>query len=132
MTPPEGGRPSLVRFDSTATGPMLYQPKHIANVSLGYNYKGFNTWLSFQYNGQIYTGKNYFIHELDRIKENFYRIDLQMTYELPIKIPGRLQLLGNFANLSNFVETSKLAGDPRYTYQEKYGWTVDLGVRDRF
>ena len=132
VIPPEGGRPTLVRFDSTATGPMLYQPKHIANVSLGYNYKGFNTWLSFQYNGEIYTNKNYYVHELDRIKENFYRIDLQMTYELPLNIPGRLQILGNFANLSNFMETSKLAGDPRYTYQEKYGWTVDLGVRYRF
>lgn len=132
VVPPGGGRPTIVRFDSTATGPMLYQPKHIANVSLGYNYKGFNTWLSFQYNGEIYTGKNYYIHELDRIKENFYRLDLQMTYEFPLKIPGRLQLLANFANLSNFLETSKLAGDPRYTYQEKYGWTVDLGIRYRF
>ena len=132
VIPPEGGRPTLVRFDSTATGPMLYQPKHIANVSLGYNYKGFNTWLSFQYNGEIYTDKNYYLHELDRIKENFYRLDLQVTYEIPLRIPGRLQILGNFANLSNYMETSKLAGDPRYTYQEKYGWTADLGIRYRF
>ena len=132
VIPPEGGRPTQIRVDSTATGPMLYQPKHIANVSLGFNIRGFNTWLSFQYNGEIYTSKNYYLHELDRIKENFYRIDLQMTYDLPLKIPGRMQILGNFANLSNFMETSKLAGDPRYTYQEKYGWTVDLGIRYRF
>jgi TonB-dependent receptor len=130
---PEGERrPVTIRIDSTSTGPMRYQPKHIANVSLGYNYKRFNTWLSFQYNGKILTSKNYYVPELDRIKESFYRLDLQMTYDLPLKIPGRLQILGNFANLSNYVETQKLVGDPRYTYQEKYGWTADLGIRYRF
>jgi hypothetical protein len=111
---------------------MLYQPKHIVNFSLGFNYKGFNTWLSLQYNGEIYTRKDYYVHDMDHIKENFYRVDLQMTYYLPLRIPGRLQLVGNFANLSNFLETRKLAGDPRYIYQEKYGWTADLGIRYRF
>ena len=59
VVPPGGGRPVQVRVDSTTTGPMLYQPQQIANISLGFNYKGFNAWLSFQYNGLIYTGKNY-------------------------------------------------------------------------
>ena len=59
VTPPGGGRPVAVRVDSTTKGPMLYQPQNIANVSLGFNYKGFNAWLSFQYNGLIYTGMNY-------------------------------------------------------------------------
>lgn len=132
QVPPEGGRPISVRIDSVVTGPMLYQPKHIANASLGFNYKGFNTWLSFQYNGEIYTQKNYYVEELDRLKENFYRIDLQITYDIPVKWSGDLQVLGNFANLSNFREVSRLRGDPRYTYVEAYGWTFDLGVRYSF
>ena len=132
VVPPEGGRPVTVRIDSTTTGPMLFQPKHIANVSLGFNYKGLNTWLSFQYNGEIFTQKNYYLEQLDRLKEHFYRVDLQLTYDIPLKIPGHLQVIGNFANLSNFTEVSRLRGDPRYTLQEAYGWTVDLGARYRF
>jgi TonB-dependent receptor len=132
VIPPGGGRPVTVRFDSTSTGPMLFQPKHIANVSLGFNYKGFNTWLSFQYNGEIYTSKNYKVEELDGLKENFYRMDLQVTYDIPLKLKGELQVIGNFANLTNFKEVSRLRGDVRYTYQEAYGWTVDLGVRYKF
>ena len=111
---------------------MLYQPKHIANASLGFNYRGFNTWLSFQYNGEIFTSKNFKVHELDRLKEHFYRVDLQLTYDIPLKIRGQFQVIGNFANLSNFTEVSRLRGDPRYTYQEAYGWTIDLGVRYRY
>lgn len=132
VSPPEGGRPVPARFDSVTTGPMLFQPAHIANVSLGFNYKGFNTWLSFQYNGEIFTSKNYIVEELDGVKEHFYRMDLQMTYEIPLKIPGHLQVIGNFANLTNFTEVSRLSGDPRFTYQEAYGYTVDLGIRYKF
>jgi len=132
VVPPEGGRPVKVRIDSVATGPMLLQPRHIANASLGFAYKGFNTWLSFQYNGKIFTSKNYSVNELDGMKEHFYRMDLQMTYEIPLKIQGQLQVIGNFANLTNFTEVSRLRGDPRFTYQEAYGYTVDLGIRYSF
>ncbi len=129
---PETGRPYTVRIDTVITGPMLFQPKHILNASLGFNYKGFNTWLSFQYNGNIMTEKNYKVDAKDKLKEHFYRMDLQMTYEIPLKIRGKLQVIGNFANLTNFQEVSRLRGDPRYTYQEAYGWTVDMGLRYSF
>ncbi len=131
VIPPEGGRPVAVRVDSSTTGPMLFQPKHIANGSLGFNLKNFNAWFSFQYHGEIFTGKNYFLNELDPLKENFYRLDLQLTYDIPLKIPGEIQVLANFANLSNYSETRRLRGDPRPTYKEAYGWTIDLGVRYR-
>ena len=132
VIPEGGGRPVTVRIDSVITGPMLFQPKHIINTSLGFNYKGFNTWVSFQYNGRIFTSKNFFVDELDGLKEDFYRVDLQMTYDLPLKLPGKLQLLGNVANLSNFNEVSRLRGDPRFTYREAYGFTSNLGVRYSF
>ena len=133
VVPPEGGRPVTVRIDSATAGPMLFQPKHIANASLGFAYKGFNSWLSFQYNGEIFTSKNYYVDELDDLKEHFYRLDLQLTYDLPLKsLPGDMQIMANFANLTNFQEKSRKRGDPRYTYQEAYGWTVDLGLRYKF
>ena len=129
--PPNGGRPVAVRIDSFVTGQMLYQPKHIANFSLGFNRKGLNVWLSFQYNGTIFTGKNYQVNELDPLKEYFYRWDLQITQQLSEKFKG-FELIANFANLSNFTEVARLRGDLRPTSQESYGWTLDLGLRYKF
>ena len=131
VVPPGGGRPVATRKDSTVAGPMLFQPKHIANASLGFNREGLNIWLSFQYNGEIVTGKNYTQPAFDPIKQDFYRWDLQIVQKLKGKLEG-FQIIGNFANLTNFTETSKLRGDVRPTYMESYGWTADLGIRYKF
>ncbi|MBE0654303.1 MAG: hypothetical protein IH594_10930, partial [Bacteroidales bacterium] len=133
VTPPGGGRPVATRFDSTTTGPMLYQPKNIANFSLGFNNKGFNAWLSFQYNGLIYTGKNYRgAPRLDNQKDYFYRWDLQLTQKFSIKKRSGFEVIANIANISDFTESQRLTGDMRPTYQENYGMTRDLGLRFRF
>jgi TonB-dependent receptor len=133
VVPPGGGRPVSVRVDSATKGPMLYQPSQIANVSLGFNFKGFNAWLSYQYNGLIYTGKNYRgAPRLDSEKEHFNRWDLQLTQKFKIAKMSGFEVIANIANISNFVESQKLRGDPRLTYQEKFGMTADLGLRYRF
>lgn len=133
VTPPGGGRPVATRIDSTITGPMLYQPKHIANISLGFNYKGFNVWLSYQYNGLIYTGINYMgAPRLDSQKDYFNRWDLQLTQKFAIKKLKGFELVANIANISDFTESQRLTGDIRPTYQENYGMTIDLGLRFRF
>lgn len=132
VRPPGGGRPVAVRTDSTTTGPMLMQPKHIANASLGFNKGGFNAWLSFQYNGLVYTGKNYrAVPRLDAYKDYFYRWDLQLKQRFKIKDIDGFEVILNIANISNYTESQRLAGDPRPTYQENYGWTTDLGFRFR-
>jgi len=133
VIPPGGGRPVATRIDSTTVGPMLYQPKNIANVSLGFNLKGFNVWLSFQYNGLIYTGKNYRgAPRLDSQKDYFYRWDLQLTQKFSIRKVKGFEVVANIANISDFTESQRLTGDIRPTYQENYGMTVDLGLRYRF
>jgi len=120
------GKTSAVinRVDSTATGPMLYQPDNIANVSLGFNYEGFNLWVSYQYNGSILTSWNT-QQELTGSQSDYERWDLQVSQKLPVK---GLVLRFNVANINNVVQTSNLKGDSRPTYQERYGWTSDLGV----
>jgi TonB-dependent receptor len=133
VTPPGGGRPTPVRVDSTISGPLLYQPQSIANFSLGFNYKGFNAWISYQYNGLIYTGVNYHgVTRLDSQKEHFNRWDLQLTQKFKIAKVSGFEVIANIANLTNFNESNRLRGDPRLTYQEKFGLTADLGVRYRF
>jgi len=129
--PPGGGRPVPVRVDTTYSGPMLMQPKHIINSSLGFNYKGLNIWLSYQYNGSIFTSKDPRLHEKDNFKEAFFRWDLQVTQKLGKRLKG-FELLANVANLSDFMEKSRWYGDPRPTYLENYGWTFDLGLRYRY
>ncbi len=131
VVPVGGGRPVATRIDSTTTAVMLFQPKHILNLSLGYNRKGLNVWLSYQYNGLIYTSQSQQLKELDALKEFYNRWDLQITQKLSGKFKG-LEILANIANLSNFTETARLQGDYRPTYMEKYGWTADLGIRYKF
>jgi TonB-dependent receptor len=130
VVPPGGGRPVTIRKDSTTTGVMLMQPKHIANFSLGYNKNSLNVWLSYQYNGGITQAYDN-VMEMEPVKEFYNRWDLQISQKLSGKWKG-VQVLLNVANLSDFMETTRLKGDPRPTYLEKYGWTADVGVRYNF
>lgn len=130
VVPPEGGRPVPMRTDTTTTGPMLHQPKHIANLSLGFNRQGLNVWLSFQYNGEIFTGYDRVLDMRD-IKEHYYRWDMQVSQKLSGRFKG-FEVLVNLANLSDYYEVRKKYGDPRPTYIENYGWTADIGIRYRF
>ncbi len=133
VVPPGGGRPQTARVDSATKGPMLFQPKSIANLSLGYNFKGFNAWLSFQYNGLICIQRNYRIApRTDILKDHFYRWDLQLTQKFAIAKVTGFEVIANIANISDFTESQHLRGDSRPYYQENYGMTIDLGVRYRF
>lgn len=131
VVPPGGGRPVPVRIDSTTTGPMLNQPRDIFNASLGFNNKGLNIWLSYQYNGEIFASTDAVNEEVEVLKEYYNRWDLQISQKLKGKLKG-LEVLAKIANLTNFTETTRMRGDPRPTYVEKYGWTADLGVRYSF
>ena len=127
---PNGGRPQVtqLRVDSLVAGPMLNQPKHVGNASLGYNKKGLNVWLSCQYTAGILTSTNLRYSSLDTFKKEFYRFDLQVSQKLSGVFKG-FQIIGNFANLNDFIEGQGFRDDPRPTYLENYGWTVDLGIR---
>lgn len=117
-----------IRIDSTYSGPMLNQPRHIVNMSLGFNYKGFSSWLSLQYKGKILRSKKE-IEELDILKNKFYRLDLQIKQELPIEGMG---LLFSLSNINDFQEKTIYRGDWRPASLENYGWTADFGLRYSF
>jgi len=89
-----------VRLDSAYAGPMINQPTHLANASLGFSYKGFDTWLSFQYIGDIPISMSGAKEKhVDKIA--FVRWDLQSRLELPVK---GLELLFNISNINNIQE----------------------------
>lgn len=124
------GRPTatLHRVDSSITDAMLNQPNSIANVSLGFNYQGLNAWLSFQYNGKTLTGWTD-QRELIPYRGSFYEWDFQLTQALPV---NGMEVLFDLANISNYQQENLMLGDPRFTYQDSYGWTSDLGLRYNF
>ena len=126
----ESGRPiyEKIRSDSTYTGMMINQPKALGNISLGFSYKKFDIYVSFQYIGSILTNKAIQV-EFDNYKNAFYRWGLQSKLGLPVK---GLELLFDVANLNNHQEKQYNVGDKRPTYIESYGWTVDLGFRYSF
>lgn len=130
---PNGGRPSVetIRIDSLISGPMLLQPKHIINTSIGFNRNGLNAWLSFQFNGGILESTHPQFKELDVLKKEFYRWDLQVSQKLFGKFNG-FQIIGNFANLNDIIETKSFRGEQRPLSLENYGWTADLGLRYSF
>lgn len=133
VIPPGGGRPKLIRVDTTSVGPMVLQPTDILNASLGFNRKGLNVWLSFQFNGSILLGKpNYRIPELDYFQNDFYRWDLQLTQKIKIGHVSGFELMANVANLSNFTEKTMVRSDPRPVSLNNYGMTIDVGLRFSF
>ncbi len=131
---PEGSRfPITIRKDEVLKDRMVDQPRHIGNVSLGFENAGFNVWLSYQYNGDNINSINQNNPLRDELVRDFSRLDLQIQYKFPFKkLPGTLQLLGNFGNLTNFVEGESLRGDPRPTNEVSYGTNAELGLRYRF
>lgn len=115
----------LVTVDSTYQGPMLNQPKSIVNFSFGYNYKGFNLWLSYQYTGAMVSSfPNLPWFETD--VSQFVLWDLQISQKLPV---NGLELLFNYANINNPILSQNNLGDVRPTYQESYGWNAYFGLR---
>jgi TonB-dependent receptor len=131
---PNGGRPIVetIRIDSLVSGPMNSAPKHIMNASLGFNKKGTNVWMSYQYTGGILQSTHPQFQEMDILKREYYRLDLQVSQKLYGKLKG-FQLIGNFANLNNITESKNYRGlTNKPTSQENYGWTVDLGLRYSF
>jgi len=124
------GRPiyEKIQYDKLVEGPMTNQPSHLFNGSLGFSYKKFNTYISYQYIGEVFLQKAV-IKELDSFKNAFHRIDLQANYKLPIK---GMEIMLNIANIGDAHEMQKLRGDNRPTSIERYGWTADLGLRYKF
>lgn len=115
-------------LDSSRTTRMPDQPKHILNITLGYDIGGFSARLSYLYQ----TDKFISIGNkpiLDSFTGEYSRWDLTLQQKLGMGI----QVFANLTNLNNRPDEN-FSGD-RYrspTYTEYYGFTMDLGVRYNF
>jgi TonB-dependent receptor len=128
---PRPARPPFtydVIVDTFRVGRMPDQPSSVANVTLGYDYKGFSARVSYLYQSDILRGlaSN---PENDRFTSDYWRMDASVKQTLPY----RLQLFGNFNNLNNRKDSNYQSSVGIYpTFIEYYGFTMDVGLRYTF
>lgn len=123
--------------DTTRTGRMPGQASHIANVTLGYDFKGFSARLSYLFQSNTAAWINPTNPLLDEFVGDYSRLDLSVRQA----VGNGLEVFANLNNLNN-------RPDQRYTglevpvaartysadylrYRELYGFTADVGVRFR-
>lgn len=126
---PFGPREVIVgNADSSFAAPMLYQPDHILNITLGYDYEGFSIRGSMQFTSRIFS-ENDWRPELRGYTDDFTIFDLAVSQKLPIE---GLSLYGNLKNISKTIETNINEGTGFMSNKEYYGMTGNFGVRFQF
>ena len=135
------GRPPRQVFtvvDTTRAGRVADQPAHVANVTLGYDYKGFSTRLSYLFQSNTTAGVNSVNPLFDQFVGDYSRFDLSVRQQLRTGI----ELFANLNNLNSrpdqrYTYQNSVTGDYEFaddtlSYRELYGFTVDVGARYRF
>jgi TonB-dependent receptor len=118
-----------LRTDSTRIGRMPNQPSHVANVTLGYDFRGFSVRFSTLYQTDTSTWINATNPLFDTFSGDYLRFDLAVRQ----KLPGGFEVFANFNNLSSRPDRNfrgAVGSNPSYT--EYYGFTMDLGARFRY
>ncbi len=125
---PTTGR-SRTPFDTSYTTSLLYQPDNIANLSVGYDYKGFSIRISMIYQDKIFSGTNYW-PQLRTTTSAYTRWDLSAKQTLPWY---GVQIYGDISNLNSEDDIEVIqapTGVPQS--RQSYGMTGDLGLRVNF
>lgn len=130
----DGRRPEYetVTRDTSRIGRMVGQPKHVANVTLGYDIGGFSARLSYLYQDNRVNSIDAQQPVLDQFSGDYSRFDLQLRQKFGGRFDG-LEVFANVSNLNNRADRNyqgSPGGSP--TYIEYYGRTIDLGARYRF
>ncbi len=111
--------------DTARVARMLGQADEIANLTLGYEKKGFSGRLSMIYQGNSLQSINNQAKELDGIDDSSIRWDLVMMQ----RIYKGLTVIANVNNLTNQEEKSYIRYLEYPTRRELYGRTIDLGIQ---
>lgn len=129
VSSPFGNREVIVgNADSSYTAPLLYQPDHILNITLGYDYEGFSIRGSMQFKSRIFSENNW-RPQLRGYTDDFYLFDLAVSQKLPIE---GLVLFGNLKNISKTIESDYNQGTGYMSNKEYYGMTGNFGIKYHF
>lgn len=124
---PEIQKVEVIEIFSPYSERLIYQPKSIFNLTLGYDLKGFSSRLSFLYQNNIFSQPNFF-RKLRGATDEYYRIDFNLKQKLPWK---GFEILMNFSNITSAHDSNSLISTNKTTRKQYYGYTLDLGLRYR-
>ncbi len=120
------GATSESDIDTSFTDRLVYQPNHIFNMTLGYDYKGFSIRVSWLYQDDVFTG----VSQWPQLRSNtaaYSRWDISVKQKLPWY---GFQLYGNLSNLNNARDESILQMYPDIPKSlEQYGMVAEIGLR---
>ncbi|MDG5766357.1 TonB-dependent receptor [Balneolales bacterium ANBcel1] len=118
-----------IQVAQTREGRMVDQPAHLANVTVGYDYKGFSTRVSYLYQSDRANSVDATTPVFDTFTGEYSRIDMSVRQKLQMGLEFYVHL-NNLLNTADRNFQGSVGGDP--TYIEYYGTTVDIGMRYRF
>jgi len=118
----------IVGIDTFRVAPMTHQADHIANVSVGYDYRGFSSRISMQYQGATLRsiGSR---PELDRYTDDYLRFDASIRQRF---FSRQLSLFANLHNITNREDRSSQFTYDRPRSIEYYGMAFDIGMEFQF
>ena len=115
-------------IDTFYTNRVIFQPDHIFNATVGYDYRGFSIRISVLYQSDIFKQNNFY-RELRGHSDDYTRWDISIKQNLPFK---GVKLLFSLSNLSGAVERDLNEGTGYPLREQHYGMTADLGLRYQF
>ena len=107
------------------TDRLIYQPNNIANLAVGYDYKGFSARVSMLLQANVFQGDNFW-PELRVNTAEYVRWDLSVKQDLPWL---RLQTFFDLNNINNAKDVNINQGSNFPNSEQFYGLTADLGFR---
>lgn len=118
-------RPTVI--DTFRAGKMPGQPDAIANLSIGYEKRGFSGRVSMTY--QFFNLETIGTRsELDGFLDDYVRWDAAINQ----RVSDRFTVFLNLNNFTNRAERAFLGSRTFATNEEYFGWTMDLGLRYKF
>jgi TonB-dependent receptor len=121
-----GHTPIFGLLYQTRAGAVVDQPKSIANVIVGWDYKGFSTRVSFRYQQTTLTSLDSKFSLSDAYYQNFTLIDISAKQQ----ILDNLAVFANFTNLSSHIDDYYINGvlGQLPTSSQAYGLRGQFGV----
>lgn len=112
-------------IDTYYKAPLVFQPKHILNLSFGYDYKKFSARISMLYKDKVFQGPNLWPESVN-YSDAYIRWDMSIKQGLPWY---GMQVFCNLNNLTNAKDILRNVGSGYTTTIQHYGSSIDFGIR---
>ena len=126
-----------VEIDTFYVSRLLHQANDLANISVGYDYKGLSARLSFRFQGNVISNINKRPEE-NEYTRNIYAYDFVIKQTIPLKY-GEFEVFANAINFTNvpnkrYSTFKDIQEDDREvtTYERYSGQKYQLGLRFKF